>query len=53
MRKSQGLQLVGYFGQLTVSIFKSYILNKYIQIVIQNTKAIKELRQCVQINLLS
>ena len=53
MIKSQGLQLVGYFGQLTLSILKSYIHNKDIQIIIQNTKSSEELRQCVHNNLQS
>ena len=53
VRKSQDLQVVRYFGQLTLSIFKWYIHNKCIQIIIQNTKSIKELRQCVHNNLLS
>ena len=38
--------------QLTLSIFKSYIHNKDIQIIIQNAKSINELRQCVHNNLL-
>ena len=52
MRKSQDLRMLRYFGQLTLSIFKSYIHNKDIQIIIQNAKSIKELRQCVHNNLL-
>ena len=39
--------------RLTLSIFKSYIHNKDIQIIIQNAKTIKELRQCVHNNLRS
>ena len=52
MRTSQDLQVVRCFGQLTLSIFKSYIHNKNIQIIIQSAKSIKELRQCVHNNLL-
>ena len=47
IRKSQDLQVVRYFGHLTVSIFKYYIHNKDIQIIIHNARSIKELRQCV------
>ena len=47
MRKSKNLQVLRYFGQLTLSIFKYYIHNKDIQIIIQNEKSSKELRQCV------
>ena len=51
MMKSQNLQVVRYFDQLTFSIIKSYIHDIDIQIIIQNTKSIKELRQCVHNNL--
>ena len=51
MRKSQDLQVVRYIGQLTFSIFKYYIHDKDIQIIIQNAKSIKELRQYVHNNL--
>ena len=51
MIKSQNLQVVRYFVQLTLSIFNSYIHNKDVQIIIQNTKSSEELRQCVQNNL--
>ena len=44
---------VRYFGQLTLYRFKWYIHNKDIQIIIQNTKSITELRKCVNNNLLS
>ena len=43
MRKSQ----VRYLGQLSLSIFKSYIHNKDIQIFIQSAKFNQELRQYV------
>ena len=36
---------------LTLSIFKSYIHNKDIKIIMQNAKPIKDLRQCVHNNL--
>ena len=40
MRKSQDLQVVRYFGQLTLSIFKSYIHDKDIQIITQNANPV-------------
>ena len=51
MIKSQDLQVVRYIGQLTLSIFKSYIHNKDTQIITNNTKFIKDLKQCVHNNL--
>ena len=53
MMKSQNLQAVRYFDQLTLSILKSYIHDIDIQIIIQNAKSIKELGQCLHNNLQS
>ena len=53
MRKSQDLQVVRYLYQLTLSIFKLYIHNKDIQIIIQSAKTIKDLREYVHNNLQS
>ena len=53
VKKSQDLQVVRYFGDLTFSILKYYIHNNDVQIIIHNTKSSKELRQCVNNNLQS
>ena len=53
IKLSQNLQVVMYFGQFKLSIFKYYIHNKDIQIIIQNVKSIQDLRQCVHNNLQS
>ena len=53
MRKSQDLQVMGYFGQLSLSMLILYIHNKDIQIIIHNYKSIKYLILCVHNNLQS